>query len=152
MMEYKDPELISSPQPHQNYSIYRAVIDEKDQKTSRTYLLQLKKEPQQDGQEGWRYGVVKTHTPQGATQKENNYNFRGSSQGVWGPNPKLGSPTWGPYMGKMNHQNFCLCRPVGLTFGRARRLWELETPLLKSTHKISYTLEPRAGPRTEAIN
>ena len=31
-----------------------------------------------------------------------------------------------------------------LAFGRARGLWETETPLLNSTHKISHTPAPRA--------
>ena len=44
-------------------------------------------------------------------------------------------------------QYVCLWRPAGITFRKPTGLWEIKTPLLNSTHKISYLL----GPRAEAV-
>ena len=61
--------------------------------------------------------------------------------------PTTSSPPWGPWTRKLSPQKVWLWRPMGLTFRRARRLWERETPLLKCEHKISHT----PGPRAEAV-
>lgn len=51
---------------HQNYN--RTAIDENDWNLSDEIFYKLKilkKEPQQDGQEGQRHSIVKAHTPNG---------------------------------------------------------------------------------------
>ena len=37
---------------------------------------------------------------------------------------------------------------MGLTFGKARGVWEIQTPLLKCSHKISHNL----GTRVETVS
>ena len=60
-----------------------------------------------------------------------------------GSEPHLGSPVRGSWTRKMSLQNVWLRRPVGLTFGRARGLWEIETPLLNGTHRICSRIQSR---------
>ena len=89
-----------------------------------------------------------TCTPEWVTHKwEDNYNCRGSTQGARGPSPTLGSPAQGSCTRKTSPQNIWLWSPVGLTFRRARGLWEIETPLLKGAHRTSHA----PGPRAEAV-
>ena len=61
--------------------------------------------------------------------------------GVWAPHwaPQHRSPVPG-----RKPQNVWLWRPVGLTFRRARGLWDIEIPLLKGSYKISHALGLRA--------
>ena len=88
------------------------------------------------------------HTPRLVINKwEENYNCRGSLQGARRPRPTLGSLGPLSWTRKTGPQNVWLWRSVGITFGRARGLWQTETPLLKDAHKISHVL----GPRAEAV-
>ena len=93
MSELEDPELTSSYEHTKITIIYRATIDEKDQKPSKKIFSttkNIKKEPQ-DGKERWKCNIVKTLTPRWATHKqENNFNCRDSSQGARDLNPTLG--------------------------------------------------------------
>ena len=68
-------------------------------------------------------------------------------QGATGLSPTLSFQTLGSYTAKLILQNVWLWKPVELTLGRPRGLWEIEPPLLRCTHKISHI--PR--PREEAI-
>lgn len=61
-------------------------------------------------------------------------------EGVWAPS---GPPSLGVLNKKMSLQDVWLQRPVGLTFGRARELWEIETPLLNGTHRICSRIQSR---------
>ena len=84
------------------------------------------------------------HTSGWVTHKqEDNYNW-GSPQGAMRPSFTSGSPAQASCIGKKGPQNIWLWRPVGLTFQRARGLWETETPLLQGTHKISHAPAARA--------
>ena len=62
--------------------------------------------------------------------------------------PTLGSPAKGSCTSEINPpQNICLWRPAGLTFGRPRGRWEIETPFLKGKHKTSH--DPRQKQKFE---
>ena len=88
--------------------------------------------------------MVKTHTCKWMTHKcEDNHNCRE----VRYLSPTLGYPALGSCARKTSPQNVWLWRPLELIFGRARGLWQINSPFLKGTLKISHTL----GPRAEAV-
>ena len=60
-----------------------------------------------------------------------------------GLSPTLSFQTSGSYTTKLSFQSVWLWKPVELTLGRPRGLWEIEPLLLKSTHKISHIPRPR---------
>ena len=101
----------------------------------------IKKKPQQDGYEGWRPARFQTHTTKWAThQLKDNYNCRDFPQGESDLKPTSGSSAWGSCAGKTALPQ-CLALKASR---RGRGLWEIETPLLKGTHKLSHALGPRA--------
>ena len=82
MTEQEDPELTFSHMHPQITTIYRATIEEKDQKRFST-TKDIEKQSQQEGQEGQSCNIVRIHTPGWMTHKqEDNYYCKGSPQGV----------------------------------------------------------------------
>ena len=64
---------------------------------------------------GWQCSIVKTHTFRWVTHKwENNYNCRGSPQGMKGPRLISGYPVQGSYTQKMSPKNICFEFQQGL--------------------------------------
>lgn len=120
-----------SPTAHQNYTICRATIYKRDQKTSRKDLSttkDIKEKPQ------WDRGVVQSRpTPREVTHKqEDSHNCRGSFQGGRGLGLTSGSSTQGSCIGNMSSQDVCLWRSVGFAYRRTGGVWDL---LLKGVAK-----------------
>ena len=103
MLELEDPELTFSHGYTKITAIYRATINEKIKKRKTEDLQKrssttkdIKKGPQRDEQGDWTCGIVKTNTPGFVNQNwEDNYNGRGSPQGMNGLSPTLGTPSLG---------------------------------------------------------
>ena len=74
---------------------------------------------------------------------EENYNCRGSPPKREGSEPPTGLPSPG-VLHQEDEPPECLDlkAAAGLTLGRARGLWEVETPLLKDAHKIHMLQDP----------
>lgn len=121
----EDPELTSSQGHPKTTTTSVTTISENNLKTRRTDLLQWKMQRKgyiKMGRRDRDMILVRTHSPSVVTEGRGCHNHGGFPWGVRDLSPTLGSPAQGDLHQKDECHNIWLCKPAGLTSGRAGRL------------------------------
>lgn len=161
MAEQEDPELaspqghtwahlspgthLSSPPPRDtptynhthNNSLWEQPEDEQDRCST---TKDIKKSPHGDGKKGKRCSLVTAHTPGVVAHRQEGHHNHGCPLRSKGSVPHTGLPNPGDLHREDEPHNVRCWKPVGLTTGRARELWETGTPLVKGSCTDSLSL------------